>query len=63
MADHGRSMLQAAAVLADELLHAYGIPETGLITADGQLRTMGFTDRNRGALTVWAREHGLIDAT
>ncbi|MFD5748963.1 helix-turn-helix domain-containing protein [Streptomyces sp. NPDC127033] len=63
VADQGRGLLQAAAALADELLHAYGIPETGLITADGQLRTVGFTDRNRGALAVWAREHGLIDAT
>lgn len=60
VADHDRGLLQAAAVLADELLHAYGIPETGLITTDGELRTNGFTDHNRGALTAWAREHNLL---
>ncbi len=60
VADHDRGLLQAAAVLADELLHAYGIPETGLITADGQLRTAGFTDHNRGALAAWARDHNLV---
>ncbi|MFC7864853.1 hypothetical protein ACFU5B_13645 [Streptomyces murinus] len=61
VADHDRGLLQAAAVLADELLHAYGVPETGLITTDGELRTNGgFTDRNRGALTAWAREHNLL---
>ncbi|MFD3381288.1 MULTISPECIES: helix-turn-helix domain-containing protein [unclassified Streptomyces] len=63
VADHGRGLLQATAVLADELLHAYGIPETGLITPDGELHTDGFTDRNRGALTVWARQHDLIEET
>lgn len=60
VADHGRSLLQAAAVLANELLHAYGIPETGLISTDGELRTEGFTDRNRGALAEWARQHSLL---
>ncbi|MER5226421.1 hypothetical protein [Streptomyces flaveus] len=63
VADHGRGMLQAAAVVADELLHAYGIPETGLITAGGDLRVDGFTDRNRGALAAWARQHNLMEAT
>ncbi|MGM7443979.1 AlbA family DNA-binding domain-containing protein [Streptomyces griseoincarnatus] len=63
VADHGRGLLQAAAVLADELLHAYGIPETGLITMDGDLRTEGFTDRNRGAVAAWARQCDLLEAT
>lgn len=60
VADHGRGLLQAAAVLADELLHAYGIPETGLITSEGELRVDGFTDHNRGALAEWARQHSLL---
>jgi hypothetical protein len=60
VADHDRGLVQAAAVLADELLHAYGIPETGLITAEGELHIDGFTDRNRGALAEWARQHNLL---
>ncbi|RMB81081.1 hypothetical protein [Streptomyces shenzhenensis] len=63
VAGHDRELLQAAAVLADELLHAYGIPQTGLIATDGQLRTDGFTDRNRGAVAEWARQHNLLEAT
>ncbi|MEU0853496.1 ATP-binding protein [Streptomyces flaveolus] len=63
VADHGRGLLQAVAVLADELLHAYGIPETGLLTTDGELRPHGFTDRNRGALAAWAKDHDLLEAT
>jgi hypothetical protein len=62
-ADHGRGLLQATAVLADDLLHAYGIPESGLITMNGSLRTEGFTDRNRGAVAAWARQCNLLEAT
>lgn len=59
IADRGRGLLEATAVLADELLQAFGYPENGLITRTGDLRTEGFTARNRGAVAVWARERGL----
>jgi hypothetical protein len=59
IADRGRGLLEATAVLADELLQAFGYPENGLITRTGDLRTGGFTARNRGAVAVWARERGL----
>ncbi|MFD5121255.1 hypothetical protein [Streptomyces sp. NPDC058385] len=63
VADHDRGLLQATGVLADELLHAYDIPETRLITTDGQLRTGCFTDHSRGAVAAWARQHNLPEAT
>src|SRR5690606_14123592 len=60
-ADHGRGLLQAAAVLADELLQAYGYPETGLITRAGQLTPAGFSQRTWGAGAQWAEQHGLLE--
>jgi hypothetical protein len=59
IADRGRGLLEATAVLADELLQAFGYPENGLVTRAGDLRAEGFTARNRGAVAVWAREAGL----
>ncbi|MFF9409817.1 helix-turn-helix domain-containing protein [Streptomyces anandii] len=59
IADRGCGLLEATAVLADELLQAFGYPENGLVTRSGDLRTEGFTARNRGAVAIWARERGL----
>jgi hypothetical protein len=60
LADLGRGLLQATAALADELLQAYGYPETGLITRSGELRPHLFSQRNSGAVSQWARQHGLL---
>ncbi|MFF2518387.1 hypothetical protein [Streptomyces sp. NPDC058086] len=51
--------LQATDVLADELLQAFGYPETGLITHDGQFHPDKFGPRIAAALTQWAHQHGL----
>jgi hypothetical protein len=59
IADRGRGLLEATAVLADELLQAFGYPKNGLVTRSGDLRTERFTERNRGAVALWAREYGL----
>ncbi|MFJ2163597.1 helix-turn-helix domain-containing protein [Streptomyces sp. NPDC087856] len=60
LADLDRGLLQAAAALADELLQAYGYPETGLITRSGQLHPHQFSSRNAGAVTQWAHHKGLL---
>lgn len=60
LADLDRGLLQAVAALADELLQAYGYPETGLITRSGQLRPAQFTQRNSGAVEQRARQSGLL---
>lgn len=60
IADHGVGLPQATAALADELLHAYGLPENQLITREGHLNTGLFTTRNRGAVARWAAQHPLI---
>ncbi|MCF0090005.1 MULTISPECIES: ATP-binding protein [unclassified Streptomyces] len=58
--DQGRGLLEATAALADELLQAFGYPETGLITRIGELRPDRFSVRNAGAVAVWARQQGLL---
>ncbi|MFG3517672.1 AlbA family DNA-binding domain-containing protein [Streptomyces bobili] len=60
LADLDRGLLQAAAALADELLQAYGYPDTGLITRNGDLHPSQFTQRNSGAVELWARQQGLL---
>ncbi|WP_449339635.1 hypothetical protein, partial [Streptomyces chartreusis] len=60
LADLDRGLLQAAAALADELLQAYGYPETGLITRTGHLHPAQFTQRNSGAVEQWAGQRGLL---
>jgi hypothetical protein len=61
LADQGRGLLQATAALADELLQAYGYPETGLITRTGELNPAGFSERTCGAVAQWAEQRGLLD--
>ncbi|MDT0488166.1 AlbA family DNA-binding domain-containing protein [Streptomyces doebereineriae] len=60
LADLDRGLLQATAALADELLQAYGYPETGLITRNGHLHPSQFTQRTSGAVELWARQRGLL---
>ncbi|MCX5256719.1 putative DNA binding domain-containing protein [Streptomyces canus] len=60
LADLDRGLLQATAALADELLQAYGYPETGLITRNGHLHPSQFTQRNSGAVEKWAHQRGLL---
>ncbi|GHD78033.1 hypothetical protein GCM10010317_096720 [Streptomyces mirabilis] len=60
LADLDRGLLQATAALADELLQAYGYPETGLITRSGQLHPSQFAQSNSGAVEQWARRSGLL---
>ncbi|MET9459947.1 hypothetical protein ABZY05_33495 [Streptomyces canus] len=59
LADLDRGLLQATAALADELLQAYGYPETGLITRNGHLHPSQFTQRTSGAVELWARQQDL----
>ncbi|KUN35840.1 ATP-binding protein [Streptomyces longwoodensis] len=58
--DQGRGLLEATAALADELLQAFGYPETGLITRAGELRPDRFSSRNAGAVAAWARRQRLL---
>lgn len=60
LADCERGLLQATAVLADELLQAYGYPETGLITRSGELNPAAFSQHNTGAVAQWAQQRGLL---
>lgn len=54
-------LLQATAALADELLQAYGYPETGLITRVEERIPAGFSGRTFGAVAQWAEQHGLLN--
>ncbi|MFI0772836.1 helix-turn-helix domain-containing protein [Streptomyces sp. NPDC021218] len=56
LVDRERGLLQATATLADELLQAYGYPETGLITRAGELNPVGFSERTSGAVAQWAEQ-------
>ncbi|MFJ1796645.1 AlbA family DNA-binding domain-containing protein [Kitasatospora griseola] len=58
-ADHGTGLLQATAALADELLHAYGLPDNRLISREGQLNTHLFGPHSH-EVTRWATQNGLL---
>lgn len=60
VADRGRGLLEATAVLADVLLQAFGYPETGLITRVGELHPDKFSPRNFGEVSAWVRQQGLL---
>ncbi|WP_030738947.1 helix-turn-helix domain-containing protein [Streptomyces sp. NRRL F-2890] len=62
LADRGRGLLQATALLGDELLQTYGSPETGLITRDGELNPARFSEVTSGAVTDWAHQQGLLNS-
>jgi hypothetical protein len=62
LADRGRGLLQATALLGDELLQTYGSPETGPITRDGELNPARFSEVTSGAVTDWAHQQGLLNS-
>ncbi|MEV5432555.1 hypothetical protein [Streptomyces sp. NPDC052701] len=53
LADRKRGLLQAAASLTDELLQAYGCPETGLIPRAGELNPIGFSEHTSRVVAQW----------
>lgn len=59
LTEPGAELVAAAALLIDELGQAFGIPEMGQLTRDGQLRRP-YWDRNwQTQIVKWASDHGI----
>ncbi|MEY9968478.1 hypothetical protein ABIA33_006562 [Streptacidiphilus sp. MAP12-16] len=54
LADTGGPLVQAASLLADELVQAYGLPEAHPLTAAGEIRLSGWSAKLNPAITTWA---------
>ncbi|MFJ8608169.1 helix-turn-helix domain-containing protein [Streptomyces sp. NPDC093675] len=63
LADAGPGLVQAAAVLADELVQAFGIAEAAPVTRDGELRQQQWSPQLRPGLVRWAQAHGVTMLT
>jgi hypothetical protein len=54
LAESGPALVSVAARLVDELGHAYGVPEMGQITRDGQLRRRYWGSTWSRQIIAWA---------
>lgn len=59
LADAGPGLVQAASLLADELVQAFGIAEAAPLTRDGKLRQQEWSAQLRPGLTQWAQAHDI----
>jgi hypothetical protein len=59
LADEGPALVQAASLLADEIVQAFGITEASPITRAGQLRQSGWGYQLREDMVRWATAHGI----
>lgn len=57
LADGGVGLVQAAALLADELVQAHGIPEAPPITRAGEIRGTGWNGGLPPEISRWAEQH------
>jgi Putative DNA-binding domain len=57
LADPGSGLVQAAALLADELMQAFGIAEAPSLTRAGQLRRSGWSRGLQQRMVQWAQAH------
>ncbi|MFC6065963.1 AlbA family DNA-binding domain-containing protein [Streptomyces ochraceiscleroticus] len=59
LADANVGLVQTAALLADELFQAFGIPEARPITQSGHLRRSEWQSSLLNQITAWATTHGV----
>lgn len=60
LAEPGPTLVEAAALLIDELGQAFGIPEMGQLTHDGRLRRKYWDDAWQQEIVTWASEQGIV---
>ncbi|MDI5911881.1 MULTISPECIES: hypothetical protein [Streptomyces] len=59
LADGGTGMVQAASLLANQLVHTFGIPEAHCITAAGELRLAAWQSEQRETISAWAQQQSI----
>ncbi|WP_329273300.1 ATP-binding protein [Streptomyces pseudovenezuelae] len=59
LADGGTGMVQAASLLANQLVHTFGIPEAHCITAAGELRLAAWQSEQRETISAWAQRQSI----
>ncbi|MBF9072520.1 AlbA family DNA-binding domain-containing protein [Streptacidiphilus fuscans] len=59
LAEGGVGLVQAAALLADELVQAHGIPEVPSITGAGEIRVSGWGGGLPPEISRWAEQHNV----
>lgn len=57
LADEGAGLVQSAALLADELVQAFGLAEAGPVSVQGEIREASWSSRYREAVISWAGQH------
>ncbi|MEZ0095722.1 hypothetical protein [Streptacidiphilus sp. EB129] len=57
LADEGAGLVQTAALLADELVQAFGLAEVGPVSVQGEIRETSWSSRYREAVVDWAEQH------
>ncbi|WP_165964100.1 ATP-binding protein [Actinomadura sp. KC216] len=60
IAEEGHELLSVGSLLADQAVHAFGLPEVPLITPDGELVPAAW-GRLRGEITEWGTRVGLLN--
>jgi hypothetical protein len=56
LAQPGPALAAASFLLVSEIGHAFGVPEMGQLSRDGQLRRRYWGQRE---MVTWAQEHGI----
>ena len=60
LAQPGPELVIVAAALADEIGQAFGVPEMGQISRDGELRQRYWAPRNwQAEMVAWAEQNGI----
>lgn len=59
LADGSTGMVQAASLLANHLVHTFGIPEAHSITAAGELRLVAWQSEQRENISAWAHQQSI----
>ncbi|MFC1433495.1 helix-turn-helix domain-containing protein [Streptacidiphilus sp. N1-3] len=57
LADGGAGLVQTAALLADELVQAFGLAEVGPVSLQGEIREASWSSHYREAVVRWAEQH------
>ncbi|MFI8802747.1 helix-turn-helix domain-containing protein [Micromonospora chalcea] len=59
LAQPGPALIEAAALLLDELGQAFGVPEMGQLTRDGRIRRSYWNSSRQSEIVQWAEAYGI----
>ncbi|MFC0504958.1 helix-turn-helix domain-containing protein [Micromonospora costi] len=59
LAQPGPALIEAAALLLDELGQAFGVPEMGQLSRDGRIRRQYWSSSRNSEIVAWAEAYGI----